>query len=198
MAPQVLFAHQDGVRATTRLAEQGTSIVIRLLTRHVDLVAGMTEVVLGAREQLVVAGSRSREPAYLAAIEGALVQVPGLVHYRVLYGPPRHAELWEHLHRLLSLRDPRQRLNGVRPLHIGFVESAAALERHFVASESAAVIPVPSFHGADGFDCGVMVGSEASVGLVQHGREACAAARQVNSLHDLYRLPMWPNPEGET
>ncbi|MFJ5817199.1 helix-turn-helix transcriptional regulator [Streptomyces sp. NPDC093108] len=197
---RALFAHQDGREATTSLAEMGTANVERLLTRHVDLIEGMIEVVLGAKEQLVVTGSRSREPGYLAAIENAVAGVPDLIHYRVLYGPPRHLELRDHLARLLELRDPAARRNGVQSLHIGLVESPSALERHFVASESAAVIPLPSFHGADGFDCGVMLGAEVAAGLVQHGREACASARPVETLHALDRLPGRPGPEllGET
>ncbi|WP_243274236.1 hypothetical protein SALCHL_000016 [Streptomyces albus subsp. chlorinus] len=50
----------------------------------------MANVAAGAREHLVVTGSRSREKAYLAAIETAVTQHPHLIHYRVLYGPPRH------------------------------------------------------------------------------------------------------------
>ncbi|WP_326681615.1 helix-turn-helix transcriptional regulator [Streptomyces sp. NBC_01237] len=197
---RVLFAHQDGQEATTSLAEMGTGNVTRLLTRHVDLVGAMIDVVLGAKEQLVVTGARSREPGYLSAIESVLSRTPDLVHYRVLYGPPRHRELREHLARLLALRDPAERRNGVQSLHIGLVEKPFALERHFVASENAAVIPLPSFHGADGFDCGVALGSEAAIGLVQHGREACASARPVETLHALRRLPVRSGPEllGET
>lgn len=42
-------------------------------------------------------------------------------------------------------------------------------------------MPLPSFHGAQAFDCGILLGCEAAVGLVQHGREACASARPVES-----------------
>lgn len=198
---RVLFAHQDGQEATTSLAEMGTANITQLLTRHVDLVEAMTSVVLAAKEQLVVTGSRSREPGYLSVIETALLGAPDLVHFRVLYGPPRHTELREHLARLLTLRDPAERRNGVKTLHIGLVESPSALERHFVASERAAVVPLPSFHGgADGFDCGVMLGAEAAAGLIQHGREACASAQPVETTHALRRLTGRPIPEllGET
>jgi hypothetical protein len=65
-------------------------MVIKVLTRWTDLVEAMVSVAAGAREQLVVTGSRSREKAYLAAIETAVAQHPDLVHYRVLYGPARH------------------------------------------------------------------------------------------------------------
>lgn len=187
--PEVLFAHQDGA-ATSVLEASGTSVVVEVLTRWTDLVEAMVGVAAGAREQLVVTGSRSREKAYLAAIETAVAQHPDLVHYRVLYGPPRHRALSDHLVRLLELRDPAARRNGVKTLHLGLVEPAEALERFFIASEAAAVVPLPSFHGADGFDCGVLLGREAAVGLVHHGREACASARPVETAGAVRALPV--------
>ncbi|MFD9418729.1 XRE family transcriptional regulator [Streptomyces goshikiensis] len=186
---EVLFAHQDRSGPASTLEVAGTGVVIRLLTRYSDLLEAMVEVVSGAREQLVVTGSRSREKTYLAAIETAVAQQPDLVHYRVLYGPPRHRDLNDHLLRLLELRNPADRRNGVKTLHIGIVEPADAMERFIVASESAAVLPLPSFHGADGFDCGVLLSKAAAVGLVQHGREACASARPVETAEAVAALP---------
>jgi transcriptional regulator with XRE-family HTH domain len=186
----ILFAHQDGLDSVSALEATGTEVVVRVLARYTDLVAAMVEVVAGAREQLVVTGSRSREGPYLAAIEKVVAEQPDLVHYRVLYGPPRHRALTDHLVRLLELRDPLERRNGVKTLHIGMVESPSAMERFFVASESSAVVPLPSFHGAEGFDCGVLLGREAAVGLVQHGREACASARPVETMEAVRALPL--------
>ncbi|WBB58653.1 XRE family transcriptional regulator [Streptomyces sp. WMMC500] len=188
--PEVLFAHQDGAEATSVLESSGTAVVVKVLTRWTDLVEAMVDVAAAAREHLVVTGSRSREKAYLAAIETAVAQHPDLLHYRVLYGPPRHRVLADHLLRLLELRDPSARRNGVKTLRIGMVEQVEALERFFVASETAAVAPLPSFHGAEGFDCGVLLGREAAVGLVHHGREACASARPVETIKAVRALPV--------
>ncbi|MEW2296972.1 helix-turn-helix transcriptional regulator [Streptomyces sp. NPDC006743] len=190
--PEVLFAHQDGP-ATSVLESSGTAVVVKVLTRWTELMEAMVGVVAGAREQLVVTGSRSREKAYLAAIETAVAQHPDLVHYRVLYGPPRHRALADHLVRLLELRDPSARRNGVKTLHVRMVEPDEALERFFVASETAAVVPLPSFHGADGFDCGVLLGREAAVGLVHHGREACASAQPVETADAVRALSIRDN-----
>lgn len=191
--PEVLFAHQDGAAPTSVLETSGTAVVVKVLARWTDLVEAMVDVAAGAREHLVVTGSRSREKAYLAAIETAVAQHPDLVHYRVLYGPPRHRVLADHLLRLLELRDPSARRNGVKTLHIGMVEPTEALERFFVASETAAVVPLPSFHGAEGFDCGVLLSREAAVGLVHHGREACASARPVETIEAVRALPVRHN-----
>jgi len=63
--PEVLFAHQDGGLRTASLAP-------RLLAGFRDLREAMLATVAIARECLVAAGSRSRDPEYLAAIEAAL------------------------------------------------------------------------------------------------------------------------------
>ncbi|MEU4504907.1 hypothetical protein [Streptomyces sp. NPDC024089] len=122
-----------------------------------------------------------------------MAQHPDLVHYQVLYGPPRHRALADHLTRLLELRDPSARRNGVKTLHIRMVEPAAALQRLFVASETAAEVPLPSFHEAEGFDRGVLLSREAAVGLVHHGREACVSVRPVETIDAVRALPVWHN-----
>ncbi|MFI0263587.1 hypothetical protein ACH4OW_31705 [Streptomyces sp. NPDC017056] len=65
-----------------------------------------------------------------------MAQHPALVHHRVLYGPPRHRALADHLVRLLELRDPWAHRNGGKTLHIELVEPPEALECFFVATET--------------------------------------------------------------
>ncbi|MGN5381299.1 hypothetical protein ACQ4WX_41445 [Streptomyces lasalocidi] len=91
---------------------------------------------------------------------------------------------------LLEPRDPAERHNGGKTLHIRVLEPLQAMDRYFVASENAAVVPLPSFHGAEGFDCGILLGREAAVGLVQHGREGCASARPVETSEAVHALPV--------
>src|SRR2546429_633128 len=93
----------------------------------------------------------------------------------------------------LALRRDRQGATCVKTLNVGMVEPTQALERFFVASETAAVVPLPSFHGAEGFDCGVLLSREAAVGLVRHGREACASARPVETIEAVRALPVQHN-----
>jgi transcriptional regulator with XRE-family HTH domain len=109
--PDVLFAHQD-----EGLATRG---VPQLLAGFPDLQQAMLATVTGARECLVVTGSRSRNTEYLETIEAVLAEKPSLVHYRMLFGPPRNQVLKDHLIRLLELRDPRDRSLGIKTLHLG-------------------------------------------------------------------------------
>ncbi|WP_328617216.1 hypothetical protein OHS18_13320 [Amycolatopsis sp. NBC_00355] len=115
----------------------------------------MTEVVRDARQYLAVVRSRSRDAAYLETIEAVLVQRPELVLYGVLFGPPRHQVLKGHLLRLVNLRDPHDRGLGPKTLHIGIVEDDPETpERFFCASESSAVVPIPSLTSSEAFDSG--------------------------------------------
>lgn len=191
LPPEMLFAHQDATAAGSALPEDGAVLVLRVVRPHPELLSAMIEVVHGARRFLAIAGSRSREASYLEAIENAVEQHPDLVHHRVLFGPPRHQILADHLSRLLTLRDPADRRNGQKTLHIGIVdETADAPERFFVASESEAVVAMPSLSGAESFDTGIVVGPDAAAGLVRHAREAYAGSRRIETAAALAALPV--------
>jgi len=145
--------------------------------------AAMLATVRGARECLVVTGSRSRDTDYLTAIEDALAERPALACYRVLFGLPHHQALKDHLVRLLELRDPEDRSLGIKTLHIGLVrDTERSPERFFVASESMAVVPIPSLTSHEGFDSGVVLGAGAARRLLDHGRQAYAAAVKVETI----------------
>jgi transcriptional regulator with XRE-family HTH domain len=179
--PDTLFAHQD--RGLTAAAGP------RLVAGFLDLQRAMLATVTGASQCLVALGSRSRDARYLGAIEDALAQRPALVCYRVLFGPPRHQLLRDHLVRLLELRDPEDRSMGVKTLHIGLVEDAGGSpERFFCASEQMAVVPIPSLTSHEGFDSGVVFGPAAAAWLLDHGRQAYAAARRIETISEIRDL----------
>jgi transcriptional regulator with XRE-family HTH domain len=181
--PDVLFAHQD--QQLTAASETP-----RLLVGHHDLRAAMIEVVRDAQEYLAVLGSRSRDAVYLQAIETVLAERPELVHYRVLFGPPRHQVLKDHLLRLITIRDPHDRSLGVKTLHIGLVDDDPGTpERFFCASESTAVVPIPSLTTSEAFDSGVWFETGVAERLIDHARQCYAAARRVETEQALSDLP---------
>jgi hypothetical protein len=180
--PDALFAHQDEQLASG-------SAALRLLAGWDALQSAMLATVAGARECLVVTGSRSRDRKYLEAIEVVLAERPTLVCYRVLFGPPHHQVLKDHLLELLRLRDPGDRSLGVKTLHMGMVlDVTASPERFFCASERMAVIPIPSLASHEAFDCGIALGADAALRLLDHGRQAYAAARKVETPQDIAGL----------
>jgi transcriptional regulator with XRE-family HTH domain len=161
---------------STPAAETVTAQVIRTRCALLD---ALTEVVTAAREVLVMTGSRARDPGYLAAIEQTLADHPDLAHYRVLYGPPRHPEFAAHLDRLLAPRPGR-----TRP-RLGLVLSDRLPERFLCASESAAVVIIPSLTSPDAFDTAAVFGPAEAACLVAHGRETYASSRKIERPADL-------------
>jgi transcriptional regulator with XRE-family HTH domain len=185
-SPEVLFAHQDEPMPVLELLRGQEGRVpheLRLVTSPEELLAEMIQVVQGAEDYLVVTGSRSRDPAYLAGIEQALHERPRLVHYRLLFGIPHHQVLKEHLLRLLALRDPDSRTEGKKTLYIGVVEDLyREPERFFCASEVRAVATLPSLTTAGNFDCGVvLLDPHDAAGLVQHGKQLYPATRKLET-----------------
>jgi hypothetical protein len=143
-----------------------------LLTGFRDLHKAMLATVTGARECLVLMGSRSRDETYLQQTETVLAERPALVYYRVLFGPPHHLVLKQHLLALLRLRDPQDRSLGIKTLHLGMV----------------AVVPIPSLTSHEAFDSGIVLGAAAATRLLDHGRQAYAAARRIETAEDVTTL----------
>ncbi|GAA1464560.1 hypothetical protein GCM10009603_41880 [Nocardiopsis exhalans] len=176
-----LFSHQDGAGT-----DQDTP---HLVSGPRDLREAMMEVARAAVSHLAVAGSRSRDLTYLEVIEKTLTAQPALVHYRLLFGPPRNETLHAHLGRLLEIRDPADRSLGMKTLHIGLIRPEQDMpERFFVASEHAAVVPIPSLTSAYGFDSGVLLGPQAAARLLDHARQCYAAATRVETSDALHQL----------
>lgn len=144
---------------------------MQLITSGSELTSVMIEVVKNAAGYIVAVGSRSREPAYLLEIEHALDRKPDLVHYRILIGAPHGQVLKEHLLRLVD--DERRRSPGKRKrLFVSILDDVVAdHERFFVATDSAAVVVLPSANSPANFDTGLIVRDPDYVqGLVQHGK----------------------------
>jgi len=195
-APEVLFAYQDQVADPVWDATGAGTEVPQLLHGFDALLEAMMAVVATAQQYLVTTGSRSAEWQYLDAIETALHRHGRLTHYRVLYGPPHHQVLVEHLLRLVELRDRERDADTTSEprVHLAMVSGPdAGPERFFVASERAAVAIVPSLITDGGFDTGLRLGATAAGGLIQHARQAYAAARPLRTAQEVHALA----PRGE-
>jgi transcriptional regulator with XRE-family HTH domain len=158
---------------------------LRLVTGHEELLAAMLAVVQGAEEYLAITGSRSREGIYLAEIERALAEREKLVHYRILFGPPRRQAVKDHLLRLLDIRTPDDwETVGVKRLYLGVVDDVLCEpERFIVASEKSAVVVIPSLITAGNFDTGVAFrSSDEAQGFIQHVKQVYAGTRRLESV----------------
>ena len=54
-------------------------------------------------------------------------------------------------------------------------------ERFFCTSEQMAAVPIPSLTSAEAFDSGVLLGTAAAGRLLDHGRQAYAGARRIET-----------------
>lgn len=178
--------------ARGHVAEDATSPGLRLITSHHGLLAEMREVVRGAEHYLAMTGSRSRDEPYLNEIERVLADKPELVHYRLLFGPPRHQVFKEHLLRLLALRGPAYGVSGGTGLHIGIVDDVPREPERFIcASEQRAVLAIPSLATAGNFDSGVaFFGPQVAQGFVQHVKQVYAGARRLEIVDLMQELPI--------
>jgi transcriptional regulator with XRE-family HTH domain len=178
---------QEAVDAVDNLGGQE----LRLVTGHEELLAAMLVVVRGAEEYLATTGSRSREGIYPTEIERVLTEREKLVHYRILFGPPRRQAVKDHLLRLLDIRSPEDReAAGVKRLFLGIVDDVVhEPERGIVASEKCAVLSIPSLVTAGNVDTGVVFCSpHEAQGFVQHVKQVYAETRRVKTVQAVDQL----------
>jgi transcriptional regulator with XRE-family HTH domain len=183
--PETLFAHQDLGRPSVTLldADEGLINPAEVICGFERLQAAMIRVVGSAIASLAIVGSRSRDRAYLATIEEVLGMRSRLIHWRVLIGPPHRQVLKDHLVRLLELRDPADRRYGMQTLHLGMVvDQVREPERFFVASESQAVVTIPSLTAASNFDSGILLAHPLQArALVEHAKQLYAGSTKLET-----------------
>jgi hypothetical protein len=162
---------------------------VRLLTTYHDLIATMERIAREAEKFLVATGSRSRDQTYLEEIERAMNEHRQLLHYRVLFGPPRHGLFHDHLLRLLAACDPRDRTAaGVQRLYLGIVTNGEP-EKAICASEREAVVIIPSFVTAGNFDTAINFESyDYAQGLVGHVQQLFAGSHHLETRESIEQL----------
>lgn len=151
-----------------RLAPVLDDTVMRIVDSYVEVQATLAAIVDGAAEFLAITGSRSRDPDYLSRIERALSSRADLVHYRILYGPPRHGALKNHLLRLVDLhrRDDTLKIGMYSDLY-------KDSERFLCVSEKTAAVVLPSTNSVSNFDTALVINDpDVALSYVGHIRQA--------------------------
>lgn len=159
---------------------------MHLIADYDQLQATLADVVTAASAVLGVTGSRSRDPDYLARIERAVADHPDLTHYRVLYGPPRHGAIKNHLRRMTRLIHKTGRTN----VQLGIVRDLFRdQERFIVASETCAVVVLPSLSSIANFDTALVVEDAAlAQQWVAHVRQCYLGAEPIETCDDVEKL----------
>lgn len=121
-------------------------------------------IVNEASDVLFMTGSRSRDTKYLASIEARLKANPDLIHYRVLFGPPHHQILKDHLLELLNIRNPSDRSLGHQTLYLGLYDNTLRqFETFILGNETEVLVLLPSFTGMGQFDSGIVFSDKGEV-----------------------------------
>lgn len=144
-----------------------------------------------ARREIYTVGSRSRDPAYLQAIEERLASQPRLVYYRALIGPPRRQILKDHLLRCLDLRDPADRSEGYQTIHLSLFEDTHKQPEIFLCgNERRCLVVLPSTTGAIGEYSTAVVFTDPAIvrGYGDLTKALCAAGKPLATPADVQAL----------
>ncbi len=163
---------------------------LRLVSSNHDLKNTLFRIVDEAQECLVTTGSRSRDPDYLSCIEARLARQPALVHYRVLFGPPRSQILKDHLLRLIQIRHPQDRSQGAKTIFIGVFDDFQREPENFIcASERRAFIRLPSITLVQRYDTGIeFANPKQATSYLRFVQELYSAGRVVESEPEILAL----------
>jgi len=129
-----------------------------LLHSHKDVMQKNFYIVENARSFLVCFGSRSRDAAYLNAIESALEKHPSLTYSRILIHPPFHQALQDHLLRVLEIRTPSDRSQGFQTVHLClYNDLMRQSEINICMNETEANLVLPSMHMPGAYDTSMVL-----------------------------------------
>ncbi|MGH2705150.1 MAG: hypothetical protein ACRDJ4_08655 [Actinomycetota bacterium] len=132
------------------------------------------------------------DPDYLTCIEAKLARQPDVVHYRVLFGPPRWQVFKDHLQRFLQIRDPESRRAGNKTVFVGMFDDLSKEPENFIcANENRAFVRLPSMNGMQKYDTGIEFRGPAHASrYVRLVQELYGASRCVESEADVLALPV--------
>ncbi len=137
----------------------------RIIRSSPELIGEEVRIVNEAKRILATSGSRSRDPAYLNAIEQRVAADRELVYYRVLMGLPHNQALKDHLNCVLALRNSSARTHGFDTLFIGLFDDLVRESEKFIcANEQRALVAIPSLAPAGSFDTALVFDSEFDAG----------------------------------
>jgi transcriptional regulator with XRE-family HTH domain len=143
-----------------------------VLTSTADVIQANVDIASSAKEVLLCAGSRARDASYLSAIEVALGESPKLAHYRLMALPPFRRVFQRHLLRLIELRDPLDRSQGYKTIHVGiYQDTIKQPEFNACVNERTGLVVLPSIFSAGEYNTAMLTNDKAVVdGLIRYGK----------------------------
>jgi hypothetical protein len=166
------------------------SPTFRLLRTHDEIYEANMRIVANAGRILYITGSRSRDRKYLDAIEQKLKAAPALVHYRVLFGPPHHESLRQHLLNLLQQRSPEDRSQGFKTIFLGLYDnSLRQFETFILGNETETLVVLPSLSGVGEYDTAIIfTGIDDVNGFMNFVKQLHASGKTIEQEADIKAL----------
>jgi hypothetical protein len=158
---------------------------VKVLTSEDEINAALRATVTKADKLLICVGSRSRDHAYLNAIEERLRDKARLRHKRILCGPPAHDVLKAHLLKIQRLH------HDDRAIELGVLDMARCEdpEQSLCASENRAVIVVPALGTFGKYDSAIVVTQKRHVeAVVNYCERLWKDARKLKERNDVNAL----------
>lgn len=152
-----------------------------------DLMDFSMKIVNESQKILFTSGSRSRDEKYLKSIEQKLIDCPQLVHYRVLFGPPHHAMLKKHLLDLLKIRNPSDRSQGFKTIHLGLFEDfQEQFETFILGNEREILLISPSLSGVGQYNTAIVfTGKEYIDGMGRFVKDLYGRSKKIETAGEI-------------
>jgi len=167
----------------------------RTLTTTAEIIRTNIEIASAAKEILLCAGSRSRDAAYMQAIETALKTNPTLIHYRVMAHPPFKAVFQQHLLRLLEIRNPADRSQGHKTIHVGIYRDVIHQpECAICANETRVLFVLPSINSLGQYDTAIVFDDPRIIdGVLNFGKNLYHMSQPLESCDAVLSVGLVPN-----
>lgn len=162
----------------------------KLLRTSDELREGNLRIVKNAEEVLFMTGSRSRDRKYLEAIEEKLRTSPKVIFYRVLFGPPHHTILRDHMLELLRIRSPKDRTYGYKTIYLSlFTDILKQYESYILGNEHEVLVILPSFSGLGEYNSAIVfTGIDEVKGLLSFVKQLYDASKPIETQQKIQAL----------
>jgi hypothetical protein len=167
---------------------------VSLLRLYHDVQAKHFSIANNARKFLICFGSRARDVQYLNAIEESLKHYPSLTYSRILFHPPFHQVLQDHLLKVLLLRSPYDRSEGFQTVNLClYNDFIRQPEINICMNESEANLVLPSMHIPGAYDTSMVLSDPQAIRAWQTlANDLYRSSTPIESAEDVLKMGLVP------
>lgn len=130
-----------------------------------DLRQAMNRIVDNSEKYLFMTGSRGNNVQYFSKIESKVTSMPSLIFHRILIGNPSHQSFKEHLVKLVKIRKPNDKIEGVKTMNLAnHSDLKKEPEKFILGNEKQVLIILPSLNNIGNLDTALNIVDQELVG----------------------------------